>query len=703
MLNMSELIAVFLDEAKDLHQQLEQGLLACDAPEKQLDPDLINSLFRAAHTIKGSAGVVGLDDLVSFTHVVETSLEFIRSGQLSFTSPLISCLLACTDHIAVLLDLAEQEKSLDQVTEQQGEQLLQQLSGFMGSLFAKEPISEHSKQELSAEQLLVLIQFDVDTFRDGFDPLALLRFLKTKATVSKLQWLFDAVPCIDKVTDVSELESCHLTLTIVVDDCTQSEVDEVFDFVRHSGGYFCFPVASPRSLYESSLDAVDALQQVSLKALWQAWGIFPAEENATVVASASPEETSTDAAASSSSFSKRTASEDKRLMKVPAYKLDELVNQLGELVIATAALQAQANDLGMDALNETIEHIQQLVDDLQGNALNLRMVQIGETFNRFNRVIRDLSIDLGKQVRLVIEGGDTELDKSMVERISDPLMHLVRNALDHGLETPEDRVKTGKSPEGTLILKAYHDSGSIVIEIRDDGRGINRQRVQQKALEKGLITSGQPLTDHDIDMLIFAAGFSTADAISNLSGRGVGMDVVRRNIEALRGTVQVTSQPGDGSCFELRLPLTLAIIDGFMVKVGASHFVIPLDLVTECIELNADGDEVDGSGFLMLRDDVLPYLHLNEFFHLDAQSVERQSVVVVKNNSLKVGLVVDELLGEFQTVIKPLGALFECMQGISGSSILGSGDIALILDVPKLVDQHLKRHSRVAKRLHEDS
>ncbi|MEE2002302.1 chemotaxis protein CheA [Alkalimonas sp. MEB108] len=703
MINMSELIAVFLDEAKDLHQQLEQGLLACDASEKQLDPDVINSLFRAAHTIKGSAGVVGLEDLVSFTHVVETSFEFIRSGHLSFSPPLISCLLACTDHIAVLLDLAEQEKPLDKSIKQHGERLLQQLTGFMGNLLANEPVSVHSNQELSAEQLLVLIQFHADTFRDGFDPLALLRFLKTKATVLKEQWLFDAVPSFNQVSDAAELESCYLTLTVLVDDCTQSEVDEVFDFVRHTGIYFCFPAVAPLSLFCASLDALDDSQHTSVKALWHAWGVFPAEVNDTVAVANTPEETAKSPKPSGSPSSKRTASEDKRLMKVPAFKLDELVNQLGELVIATAALQAQANDAGLDALNETIEHIQQLVDDLQGNALNLRMVQIGETFNRFNRVIRDISLDLGKQVRLVIEGGDTELDKSMVERISDPLMHLVRNALDHGLETPDERVKSGKSPEGTLMLKAYHDSGSIVIEIHDDGRGINRQRVQQKALEKGLITSGHTLTDHDIDMLIFAAGFSTADAISNLSGRGVGMDVVRRNIEALRGTVQVTSQPGEGSCFELRLPLTLAIIDGFMVKVGASHFVIPLDLVTECIELNADGDEVDGSGFLRLRDDVLPYLHLNDFFHLDAQGVERQSVVVVKNNSLKVGLVVDELLGEFQTVIKPLGALFECMQGISGSSILGSGDIALILDVPKLIDLHLKRHSRVTKHLHEDS
>jgi len=311
------------------------------------------------------------------------------------------------------------------------------------------------------------------------------------------------------------------------------------------------------------------------------------------------------------------------------------------------------------------------------------MVQIGETFNRFNRVVRDTAKELGKEIDLVITGADTELDKSVVEKIGDPLMHLVRNAMDHGLEPTTVRKAKGKPPAGRVELNAFHDSGSIVIEVVDDGAGLPRDKIRNKAIEKGLISETQTLSDQEIANLIFEAGFSTAEKVTNLSGRGVGMDVVRRNIQALRGTVEVHSQENLGSRFVIRLPLTLAIIDGFLVGVENSSFVIPLEMVVECMELQEGS--VDRN-YLNLRGEVLPFVRLRELFEVESDKPGRENVVVVKSGGRKAGIVVDVLQGEFQTVIKPLGAIFRHLRGISGSTILGSGDVALILDVQALAN-----------------
>ena len=309
------------------------------------------------------------------------------------------------------------------------------------------------------------------------------------------------------------------------------------------------------------------------------------------------------------------------------------------------------------------------------------MVQIGETFTRFHRVVRDVSRENGKDIELAISGADTELDKSVVEKIGDPLMHLVRNAIDHGIESAEVRAARGKPAQGRLELNAYHDSGSIVIEVVDDGGGLPKDKILKKAIDQGIAQAGDTLSDDEIVNLIFQPGFSTADKITNLSGRGVGMDVVRKNIQALRGRVDVQSEQGEGSRFTIRLPLTLAIIDGFLVSAGNASYVIPLDMVVECLELNAGSADRD---YLNLRGEVLPFIRLRQLFEVEGEAPKRENVVVVRSAHQKAGIVVDHLLGEFQTVIKPLGTLFRNLRGISGSTILGSGDVALILDVPTL-------------------
>ncbi|HEY4556508.1 MAG TPA: chemotaxis protein CheA, partial [Lysobacter sp.] len=371
-------------------------------------------------------------------------------------------------------------------------------------------------------------------------------------------------------------------------------------------------------------------------------------------------------------------------VRVRADKLDALINLVGELVIAGAGASLIAECTGNTALTEAQSLVSRLVEDIRDRTLGLRMVPIGDTFTRFHRVLREVSREIGKDIGLVIEGADTELDKSVVEKLADPLLHLVRNAADHGIEPADVRVAAGKPAQGRIRLAAAHVAGSIVIEASDDGAGLDPERILAKARERGLVAATHTPGPHEILQLIFEPGFSTAEAVTNLSGRGVGMDVVRRSINALRGTVEIDSAVGRGTTVRIRLPLTLAIIDGFLVSAAASHFVLPLDSVVECLEmplaLPAD------RGYLDLRGQPLPLLRLREQLGLHGERGRRENVVVVDCAGNRAGLVVDALLGEFQTVIKPLGRLFEGLGGISGSTILGSGEVALILDVPRLLD-----------------
>lgn len=383
---------------------------------------------------------------------------------------------------------------------------------------------------------------------------------------------------------------------------------------------------------------------------------------------------------------KQKQSEERRVheqvfVKVEASKLDNLIDLVGELVIAGAAasLSIKLNDIG--AMAEANESVTALVERIRDASLTLRMVAIGEVFQRFPRVVRDISKELGKDIELLVTGAETELDKSMVEKLADPLMHIVRNAMDHGIETGEQRLASSKTARGALRLNAYHESGSIVIEVNDDGRGLDRERILAKAIEKGLVQAEQVLSDSEVFRLIFEPGFSTAAQITNLSGRGVGMDVVRRNIEQLRGEVDVLSEFGLGTTVRIRLPLTLAIIDGFQVGVAGESFVLPLDQVIECVDL---GEQKDLNDLLNLRGEPLPFIRLRELFALSGEPPPRESLVVVQQGSQRVGLVVDQLIGELQAVIKPLGQLFRNVRCISGTTILGNGQVALILDVPSL-------------------
>jgi two-component system chemotaxis sensor kinase CheA len=387
-------------------------------------------------------------------------------------------------------------------------------------------------------------------------------------------------------------------------------------------------------------------------------------------------------------LAKKNRAIENNFVRVRADKLDELITLVGELVIASAGTALAARRGADTDTIEAASTMAQMVEEVRDRALKLRMVPIGETFTRFTRLARDLGKELGKEIELALTGTETELDKSMVEKIADPLLHLVRNAIDHGIEPAGLRRERGKPAAGRLQLNAYHDSGSIVIEVSDDGGGLDRKRILERAVERGMVAAGHTPGDEEIHRLIMQSGFSTARTVSNISGRGVGMDVVRRNIESLRGTLSIDSAEGQGTTFTMRLPLTLAIIEGFLVGVDKSSYVVPLEMVVECLELSAeDRQGIRESGYINLRGEVLPLLRLREVFEVQGDAGKRENIVVVNYAGQRAGFVVDTLLGEFQTVIKPLGRLFERLSGISGSTILGNGEVALILDVQALVQR----------------
>ncbi|XHS80120.1 chemotaxis protein CheA [Burkholderiaceae bacterium UC74_6] len=378
-----------------------------------------------------------------------------------------------------------------------------------------------------------------------------------------------------------------------------------------------------------------------------------------------------------------------RTIRVDADRLDQLVDLVGELTIAAAGAHLLARALGTAHAGELLEsttHVAALVQAVRDNTLQLRMVRIGTTIARFQRAVHDVAREVGKDIALETSGEDTELDKTVVEKIGDPLLHLVRNAIDHGIEPAGVRLAAGKPARGVVRLDSRYDSGGILIQVSDDGGGLSRERILAKAVERGLIAPDANPSDTEVYDLIFEPGFSTAEQITSISGRGVGMDVVRRNIAALRGTVSIDSQPGRGTKVSVRLPLTLSIIDGFLVRVGDGAFVVPLDMIEECVDFTGAASQ-GGHAYLDLRGEVLPYLRLREVFGVAGTTPRRESVVVVRSGGMRAGLVVDSLIGEFQTVIKPLGPVFSQLRAVSGSTLLGSGEVALILDVAALLER----------------
>ncbi len=692
-INLDQAQQTFIVEARELLQAMEESLLQLESEPG--DQDAIGAVFRAAHTIKGSAGLFGLTPIVSFTHIVEDVLDRLREGSVSVSAELIAVLLKSGDHMLELIDVvASRGEQLQPPALEREVALRQALQVFQAPASAgaadSTSASVVSDDEQSAEVLWhISLRFGVDVFRNGMDPLSFLRYLNTLGQMVQVTTVTDSIPAVE----AWDPESCHLGFEIDFRSAAgHAAINEVFDFVREDCAVEITPVnETPDHLEPTGTELVSQPEHSPLVASGELLGDQRAVPRTPATATA----TATATAVERPSSASEQKNKDGRYVRVNADKLDELINLVGELVIASAGASLLAKSCDNDPLQEASSTVSGLVEQILDGALHLRMIPIGDTFNRFRRVVRDVSQELGKDIDLIINGAETELDKTVVEKIGDPLMHLLRNSMDHGIESAEARRAAGKPAKGHLSLNAYHDSGSIVIEIADDGAGLNRERILDKAQQRGLVAAGASLTDQEIYNLIFEPGFSTAEAVTNLSGRGVGMDVVKRNITLLRGTVDLDSQPGQGTIVRIRLPLTLAIINGFLVGIDQSTYVIPLDMVQECIELDEHNRQLTrDSGYLDLRGEVLPLVYLRDHFNHEGPAARRQNVVVVRYAEHKAGLVVDDLLGEFQTVIKPLGKLFGALRGISGSTILGSGAVALILDIPALLNQIVQMEAR---------
>ncbi|MBK1647811.1 chemotaxis protein CheA [Rhabdochromatium marinum] len=726
-MNMDAARQAFVEEVAELLQSMEDALFALESSPD--DTESLNAVFRAMHTIKGTGGVFGYTPIVNFTHEIESVMEEVRSGREPMTEQLVGILFECRDHTgnlveAIVANDSDENLDLDPELLKAGQQLVDKLiarnTGGTGGASAAPADAQAAAADndsnqpkylpVASDAWIIGLDFGPDAFRNGMDPLSFLRYLASLGTIVDVA----TIPIWPHNHDDFDPESCYLSFRISFrSDADKKTIADVFNFAEDDCN---IRILAPESAQEKYLELLQRLPDDHItrigEMLVEVGALTPQELSRAL----NSQEVTTDLDTEEDAATKkrrlgeilveqgsvkpalmeqavktqeaaRKRLDENRFIRVDAERLGHLINLVGELVTSSAAIRVMVERAGIEDMNEVVDGVDYLVEEIRDNALQLRMVPIGDSLSRFRRVVRDSSKELGKQIDLVITGGETELDKTLIEKITDPLTHLIRNAIDHAIETPEERQRIGKPTTGTVLCNAFHDSGHIVIEIKDDGAGLDADRIRAKAEAKGLVKSEDVLSHEETLRLIFEPGLSTKDTASNLSGRGVGMDVVRRNIEALRGSVELESERGQGTKVTIILPLTLAIIDGFLVGAGQEQYVIPLSQVSECVEVNpTDTSNRNGEHYVNLRGEVLPFIRLTELFrsYNDENKSSRESLVVVRFGHHKLGLVVDTLLGELQTVIKPLGSLFENLQGVAGATILGTGDIALILDVSEL-------------------
>ena len=685
-LEMAEIAKVFFQESREGLDVMESGLLSLDATA---DRENINTIFRAAHSIKGGSATFGFAEVAEFTHGVETLLDEMRNGVRPVTSEAIQTLLQACDCLREMVAATEAEQPLDQGR-------IAALNGDIKQILGERPVeSPPAAAPATASAPAAAAGAAGDSvhepagWRIVFEPVIDLLRLRNEPTrmfaelrrSGELTARADAsrLPALDAL----DPESCYLSWDIeIAGQIPRAKLDEVFDWVD-SG---CKLEFTPTG---GSLAAPAAAAQTA------AAPATPADMKSVSLADA-------DRGAAPAGAPVPKASADSGSIRVATEKVDIIINLVGELLITQSMLSGFADGINpndLDRLRQGLSQLARNTRELQESVMQIRMLPISFAFNRFPRIVHDLSRKLAKKVELKLTGEGTELDKTVLEKISDPLVHLVRNALDHGLETPDRRLAAGKQETGTIELAAFHEGGNIIIEVRDDGAGLNKAKILQKARERGLIPADQELNDEQIDNLIFMPGFSTAEQISDVSGRGVGMDVVRRNINDLGGHVQISSREGRGSTIRIRLPLTLAILDGQLVRVGKEVYIISLLAIVETIQVTRErvNTLVGRTEVFRLRNEYLPVVKLCDQFGVepDSRSAEDGLLVVVESDGKRAGVLVDDLLAQQQVVIKSLESNFKSVSGIAGATILGDGTVALIIDVPDLIRSVAKHGGEV--------
>ncbi|ALU43883.1 chemotaxis protein CheA [Pseudoalteromonas rubra] len=676
-IDLSQFFDVFFEESFEGLDAMESELLNLE-PGKE-DQETINTIFRAAHSIKGGSGTFGFTAVSDFTHVLETLLDQIRNGQRQLVAEHVNLLLKAIDCLrAMLTALQAQEEPEQQEANELKQRFEAILNGENSTGVPEQAISEPE------EQAALPITFQIDfkplpyLFKTGNEPLYMIAELSELGEL-ETQALHDEVPKLKQLN----AEDCYLYWRFFLTTTRgESAIREIFEWVEDDAE---ITIVQCGGLFEEPDDHSES-PNIPLSVPAEAELPVQAPEPSKMVQD-NKEETVPVKDARKNTDPSTTS------IRVGIDKVDSLINMVGELVITQAMLsqigEQEITESSIAALQEGLAQLAHNTRDLQENVMRIRMLPISFVFSRFPRLVRDISQKLNKQVELKLIGEQTELDKTVMEKLSDPMVHLVRNSLDHGLETPEERIAQGKDPVGTVTLNAFHQGGNIVIEIMDDGKGLDTEKIRSKAIQNGLIQEQDELTVDEINELIFMPGFSTADNVSEISGRGVGMDVVRKNIQALNGSVEVSSEAGVGSTFTIRLPLTLAILDGQLVQVADHTYIIPLISIVESLQIDIAKVSNVGKGLqvLRLRDEYIPILRLYDIFnHKGArEELDKTLLVVVENDNYKVGILVDDLLAQQQVVIKSLEANYQRVDGISGATILGDGTVSLIIDISGLI------------------
>jgi len=668
----------YREEACELLSELETALIELEkSPD---DQDLVGRVFRAIHTIKGSGAMFGFDDIAAFTHEIETVFDLVRERKVPVTRDLVDMTLSARDQIRIMVDG-------DQADETARENILQ---AFRKMLPDTDQVGNPQRATRNLQPAITYrIRFrpDPNIFASGANPTLLLDELRALGAHQVTAQTGNIPPLADL-----DPESCYLYWDIILTTSAGvNAVKDVFIFVEDECE-LTIDVIDEEGVLEEDADykrlgeILVERGDIGTEDLKEALG---AQKR---IGDVLRESDTADEAAIKSALAEqqlvkqlRQSRQEKVLVssiRVASDKLDTLVDLVGELVTVQASLSQKASAQEDPELLSIAEKVEQLTADLRDNTMGIRMMPIGSTFSKFKRLVRDLSNELGKEVALTTEGSETELDKTVIERLNDPLVHIIRNSIDHGIESPEARQDAGKPRQGTVRLAAEHSGAHVLIRISDDGKGLDPEAIFQKAVEKGLVSPDAELTDSEIFAQILVPGFSTAAAVTGVSGRGVGMDVVKRATEALRGSLEIESEKGSGTTITLKLPLTLAIIDGLLMQIGKTHFVIPLSSVDECVELARENVQgAHGRHIMKLRDEIVPYVPLRELFRINGGRPAIEQIVVVELNGYRIGFAVDQIIGEHQTVIKNLGKTYKDAQGFSGATILADGTVALILDV----------------------
>ncbi len=702
---LDQISSVFFEEANELLDNLEGYLLTLETePQNQ---EIISAVFRAMHTIKGSSGMFGFDDIQNFTHEMESAFDKVRNGFVPVSPELINLTLKARDHIRSMLgvDVTDEIRAV-------GKSIIDELHGITGQAEANAQGGQNVLHEGSAvierapagntasanaQTWRIIFRPSKTIMQNGTRPELLIKELSEMGKTTVVTFT-EKVPALSQIN----ADECYLSWDVILTtDKSENDIQDVFIFLDSESKIDIEKIpedgihrklgeilVSRNLITEDDINRILEEQKKLGEILVEKKVVTETQIKSALAEQKHIEDMHRPAEQSASSQpATAAAAAQQQSIRVNSVKLDQLIDLVGELVTFNARLSSIAGESKNQRLTAISELGEQLIFSLRDTAMDMRMLPIGTIFSRFRRLVHDLASQLGKNIELVTEGAETELDKTVIEKLNDPLVHLIRNSADHGIESPEERAAAGKDAKGIVTLSAKHAGAFVVITISDDGAGLNKEGIRNKAIERGLITADQQLTDQEIYEIIFQPGFSTNTTVTSVSGRGVGMDVVKRDIDSLGGNVSVETAAGKGTSFILKIPLTLAIIEGMLVKIGENHYVVPLTSVEECIEYTPEEKEKHSvCSHIIARGEYLPCINMREYFEIESEPPEEQQVIVVNDQTSKVGIVVDHIVGNHQTVIKPLGKLYKKIEGLSGASILGDGSVALILDIFKLSD-----------------